>query len=181
MKKGRGRGLSIWVPFLFERFREERTRADGRRRPAGPRPPSWVGMVRVCSVGLSCVLCSARRARPGYRNAEAKVANLVKLWIRPALISGYWTATTGPTTSAIGRESSVERRDARLRDTPANAKRKADGHRIDRRRTGTLRLRGPRYRARMKRQIRRRLLITRYRYGHSELVWQADRGDQDPT
>ena len=58
--KGRGRGLSIWVPFLFEQFREERTRADGRRRPAGPRPPSWVGMVRVCSVGLSCVLCSAR-------------------------------------------------------------------------------------------------------------------------
>lgn len=111
MKKGRGRGLSIWVPFLFVRFREERTRADGRRRPAGPRPPSWVGMVRVCSVGLSCVLCSARRVRPGYRNAEAKVANLVKLWIRPALISGYWTATTGPTTSAIGRESSG--RDAR--------------------------------------------------------------------
>ena len=76
MKKGRGRVLSIWVPFLFERFREERTRADvdGEGLRVGPRPPSWVlGMVRV---GLSCVLCSARaRARPGYRNAEANVEN----------------------------------------------------------------------------------------------------------
>jgi hypothetical protein len=125
VKKGRGRGLSIWVPFLFERFREERTRADGRRRPAGPRPPSWVGMVRVCSVGLSCVLCSARRARPGYRNAEAKVANLVKLCDSAG--TNFRVLDSYDRTNDERNWTRVVSRDARLRDTPANESGKLTG------------------------------------------------------
>ena len=166
VKKGQERGLTIWAPCLFERFREERTRAGGRQRlRVRGLPLGWEWCVSAVSDSLvSSVLRAARVPKCRSQGSE--------LWIRPVLISGYWTATTGPTTRPIGRDA--------VRDS-------ADGHRrggriaIDRRRTGTLRLRGPRSRARMKRLIRTRLLITRYRYGHSELVWQADRGDQDPT
>ena len=53
VKKGRERGLTIWAPCLFERFREERTRAGGRQRLRVRASLLGVGMVRV---GPACVL-----------------------------------------------------------------------------------------------------------------------------
>lgn len=61
-------------------------------------PLGWEWCVSAVSDSLvSSVLRAARVPKCRSQGSE--------LWIRPVLISGYWTATTGPTTRPIGRDA----------------------------------------------------------------------------
>ena len=78
VKKGRERGLTIWAPCLFERFREERTRAGGRQRlrvrglPLG----CWDGVCRtlLCPRRESLVSTSVLRRALVPLNEEGRYA-----------------------------------------------------------------------------------------------------------
>ena len=78
VKKGQERGLTIWAPCLFERFREERTRAGGRQRlrvrglPLG----CWDGVCRtlLCPRRESLVSTSVLRRALVPLNEEGRYA-----------------------------------------------------------------------------------------------------------